>query len=76
MAPYFGSSWSCPLQWQKSTTNIQGKSQEEDAENDNTPEEATPSSAEMRFYMHCLQIGLERRGFDKMNEFEKLNGHV
>ena len=50
--------------------------QEEDAENDKTPEEATPSSAEMRFYMHRLQIGLERRGFDKMNEFEKLNGHV
>ena len=50
--------------------------QEEDAENDETPEEATPSSAEMRFYMHRLQIGLERKGFDKMNEFEKLNGHV
>ena len=50
--------------------------QEEDAENDETPEEATPSSAEIRFYMHRLQIGLQRRGFDKMNEFEKLNGHV
>ena len=49
---------------------------EEDAENDETPEEATPSSAEMRFYMHRLQIGLEQKGFDKMNEFENLNGHV
>ena len=49
---------------------------DQDAENDLTADEATPSTAEMRFYMHCLQVGLERRGFDQMNEFEKLNGPV
>ena len=44
--------------------------------NNQTVEEATPSSTEMKLLLHGLQIGLERRGFEQMDEFEKFSDHV
>ena len=49
----------------------------EEAVNDEAAaEEPTPSNAEMRFILHRLQIGLERRGFKQMQTFEAFDGNI
>ena len=49
----------------------------EEAENDKTAaEEPTSSNAEVRFILHRLRIGLERRGFEQMQTFEAFDGNV
>ena len=48
---------------------------EEDDGNDEIME-ATPSSTEMKLLLHHLQIGLEQKEFEQMDEFEKFSGHV
>ena len=49
----------------------------EEAENDEAAaEEPPPSNAEMRSILHRLRIGLERRGFERMQTFEAFDDNV
>ena len=44
--------------------------------NEAAAEKPTPSTAEMRSILHCLRIGLERRGFEQMQTFEVFDSNV
>ena len=49
---------------------------EEAKNNEAAAEKPTPSNTEMRFILHCLQIGLEHRGFEQMQTFEAFDSNV
>ena len=49
---------------------------EVDYEEENDEIEAISASTKMKFILHRLEIGLERRKFEQMDEFEKFGNHV
>ena len=53
-----------------------GHDEEDYEEEENNKIEATPSSTEMKFILHRLIIGLERRGFEQMDEFKKFGDRM
>ena len=55
--------------------NVNGYDQV-DYEEENDEIKATPLSTEMKFILHRLEIGLERRGFEQTDEFEKFGDRV
>ena len=49
---------------------------EGDDDNAEVDEEPTPSNAEIRHLQHRLRVGLERKGFDRMDAFETFDREV
>ena len=54
--------------------NANGHDEVDHKENDEI--EAAPSNTKMKFILHRLEIGLERRGFEQMDKFEKFGDRV
>ena len=46
------------------------------SEEENQEEEPTPSNAEIRQMLHRLQLGLDKKGYGKMDEFKELDADI
>ena len=58
----------------KNSDGIDVNHVEKDDRNDETMEEATRFSNEMKFLLHHLHMSLEQRGFEQIDEFKKFTG--
>ena len=48
----------------------------DEEEEENQEEEPTPSNAEIRQMLHRLQLGLDKKGYGKIDEFKELDADI